>query len=85
MILIFLQDIHPWCHLVLHYAQITKSLQIGMPIPRRFSFLGDQGMAISYSSRIGETKKSYSPGFRGIVFPLNKQIDIKLKQSLRNW
>ena len=38
---------------------------LGMPIPRRFSFLGDsgnRGMAICHSSGIGETK-TYSPGF----------------------
>ena len=53
-------------------------LHIGMPIPRRFLFLGDsgnRGMAISYSLEIGETK-SYFLGFRGIsgiVFPLDEQ------------
>ena len=38
---------------------------LGMPIPRQFSFLGDsgnQGMAICHSSGIGETR-TYSPGF----------------------
>ena len=44
---------------------ISYTVCVGMPIPWRFSFLGDsgnRGMAICHSSGIGETK-TFSPGF----------------------
>ena len=51
---------------ILLVPQLTQvGSGIGMPIPRRFSFLGDlgnRGMAICHSSGIGESK-IYSPGF----------------------
>ena len=52
------------------YSNIDTTL-VGMPIPWRFSFLGDS--RISNLPFLGESK-SHSPGFgefQGIFFPLN--------------
>ena len=57
-------DLIIWVN-VQFFFYVVNAKQVGMPIPRRFSFLGDsgnRGMAICHSSGIGETK-TYSPGF----------------------
>ena len=49
-------DIVNWS-IVMHF--VDKETQLGMPIPRRFLFLGDsgnRGMAICHSPGIGETE-----------------------------
>ena len=65
---------------LVHTQEQSVLVSRGMPIPWRFSFLGNsvnRGIAICHSSGIGETK-TYSPGYvfgvRGISGTILFQI-----------